>query len=299
MKVGVIGAGYWGKKHVDEYTQMGSEVVVSDLVEGNLKACAEKFGAQTTKNHMDILNDKTIEAVSICTPNSTHYALCAEAIKAGKHVMLEKPMTLEYKSAVGLVKMAEKAGSVLAVGHLYRFNNAVLKLKDMVAAGDFGDVRMVKTVWTNMEPVFPDRDILFDLAIHPFDIVNFIFGRSPENTFCLARGFRQGHEEAAFISGALGRAMINFELSWVTPDKVRDLVLVGADRTAFVKLVAQKMVVRGNETGKDADIEIAESNTIRKELENFLGCVDGGGQPVSSGRVGAEIVRVIEGIKRM
>jgi UDP-N-acetylglucosamine 3-dehydrogenase len=299
MKVGVIGAGYWGKKHVDEYTQIGAEVVVSDIADENLEYCKEKFGSKTVRDFRELLSDKTILAVSICTPNETHYDMCKECLIAGKHVFLEKPMTLESEKANELVEMARKENLILSVGHLYRFNSVVRKLKEMVDSKEFGDIFAVKMLWTNMEPVFPDRDILFDLSIHPFDIIHYVFGKSPENAFCLARGFRQQHEEVAFVNSMLGDIMVNFELSWVTPEKIRDLVLIGSRKTAFVKLVMQKMKIRDNKTLVDQEVNIEESNTIRAELEDFLNCIETGRKPIANGNVGAEIIKTVENIKKM
>ena len=299
MKVGVIGAGYWGKKHVEEYAQIGVGVIASDLLDENLKICKDKFSVKTTENHQDILSDNEIMAVSICTPNNTHYELCRECMKAGKHVFLEKPMTLDYKKALELVALAKEKGLVLAVGHLYRFNNAVRKLKEMVDAGGFGEVYSVKMVWTNLEPVFPDRGILFDLAIHPLDIINYVFGKSPDKAYCMARGFRQKNEEVAFVNGSLGKKLINLELSWITPNKVRDLVLVGSQKTAFVRLVEQKMTIRDNETGDDDEVGIEESNTIRSELEDFLDCIKNKKEPVANGMVGAQIIKDVENMKKV
>jgi len=299
MKVGVIGAGYWGKKHVDEYTQIGVDVTVSDLVDENLEICRKKYGARPLKDYKEMLSDKSIEAVSICTPNKTHYDVCKQCLEAGKNVLLEKPMTLEYSKSKELAEIASDKGLVLAVGHLYRFNNAVRKLKGLVEAGTFGDIYAVKMIWTNLEPVFPDRSIMLDLAIHPFDIIHYIFGKAPDNAFCLAGGFRQENEEMAFINSVVGSIMINFELSWITPDKIRDLVLVGSEKTAFVKLVAQKIRVRDNKTLEDNEVDVEESNTIRSELEDFLECIKTGRKPVADAEIGAEIVGIVEKMKRM
>ncbi|RLI98055.1 MAG: hypothetical protein DRO99_01710 [Candidatus Aenigmatarchaeota archaeon] len=299
MNVGVIGAGYWGKKHADEYTQTGASVTVSDLIDSNLKECKERFNCKTTRDYNDILSDDNIKGVSICTPNKTHYDICKECLHAGKNVLVEKPMTLDYDKARELIEIAKSRGLVLAVGHLYRFNNAVRKVKELVDGGELGDILAVKMSWTYLEPIFKDRDILFDLAIHPLDILHFIFGRLPDNMSALARGFRQENEEIAFVNGTLGSTVVHFDLSWLTPEKARDMLIVGSNKTVFVKLVMQKVKLRDNNTLEDREIEISESNTIREELEDFMGCIEDKREPIARADIGADVVRAVQNIRKL
>jgi UDP-N-acetylglucosamine 3-dehydrogenase len=296
MKVGVIGAGYWGKKHVAEYLAIpGTEVVVSDLLPENRKACEEKFKVKTVADYHEILKDRKILAVSICTPNETHYEICKEALKKGKHVLLEKPMTLSSKEAVKLVSLAEKKGRLLAVGHIFRFNNGVAKAREMVATGDLGEVYLVELTWTNLEPIFPGRDILFDLAPHPFDIVNNVFGRNPDWVFCIGSTCRkEAGEEAAFVHAKIGKTLVNLNLSWVTPKKVRRLAIVGSKKSIFVDCLSQQIEEYDVATKAAVAVPIVANNTIGDELSQFLSCIEKGTISASDGKLGAQIVSVIE-----
>ena len=126
--VGVIGVGYWGRKIVDEYSKVEevSLVGVSDLDEKNLQFCAERYGVKNGfTDYKKLLAMKDLHAVNICTPNQMHYRITKEALEAGKHVLVEKPITLNSKEGKELVELAQKKKLVLSVGHIFRFNNAL------------------------------------------------------------------------------------------------------------------------------------------------------------------------------
>jgi predicted dehydrogenase len=294
--VGVIGAGYWGKKHVDEYTNLGVKLIVSDLVDDNLMFVKKKFGADTTKDYNDILDDDSVKAVSICTPNHTHYKIAKQCLENGKNILLEKPMTLNHRDAVDLVRIAKREGRVLTVGHIFRFNNALDEIKRLLAKKWLGDdIYIVRLSWTNLERIW-ERDIIFDLAPHPFDIINYLFGRNPEIVSSIGQPFRkQSGEEAAFINAKLGKTLVSLELSWLTPEKIRRLVIVGSDKTAFVECVKQQIRIYDYETEGETKLTIEPNNTLQDELRHFLECVKTNkGKSINDGEIGAEIIKVLE-----
>jgi UDP-N-acetylglucosamine 3-dehydrogenase len=295
-KVAVIGAGYWGKKHVGEYLAIqGTEVVVADISADNRKACEEKFKVRTVPDYAQVLSDKSIIAVSICTPNETHYEICKEALEAGKHVLLEKPMTLVSGQARELADMAEKKRLVLSVGHIFRFNNAIVKARELVKSGELGEIYLAQLSWTNLEPIFEGRDILFDLAPHPFDIINNVLGASPDWVFSIGNTCRKKEgEEAAFVHGKVGKTLVSIDVSWVTPKKVRRLSLIGSKKSIFVDCLSQQMEEYDCATKAFRNLEMIANNTIGDELSHFLSCVASGQRSVSDARIGAEIVSTIE-----
>ena len=127
MKVAVIGVGYWGLKHVDEYIQLGHNVTICDKSKENIDNCKDKFDTIEAKNLETILNDKEITCVSICTPNETHFEIASKCLKSKKHVFLEKPIATNLKDAEKLIEISENNNLILQLGHLYRFNNSILK----------------------------------------------------------------------------------------------------------------------------------------------------------------------------
>jgi predicted dehydrogenase len=295
-KVGVIGVGYWGKKHVEEYTALGTDVTAVDLNEDNLKFCDEKYGVRTTKDYSDVLSDDKIEAISICTPNEMHYKIAKDCLSAEKNVLVEKPLAMTIEQGRELIDLAKDNSSTLAVGHIFRFNNVINKVKEMIENYELGEIRIIKFKWANVEPLFEDRDVIFDLAPHPFDIINYLFKRNPDEVSCIGNAYRRSRNkgvEAVFINCMLREVLINIELSWLTPPKTRSLVVVGSNKSVLVNCTAQTIkVVEGD---KYYDLEIIPNNTIRTELQSFLSCIaDKTKQNVSDGEVGLDIVKMIE-----
>ena len=295
MKVGVIGVGYWGKKHVEEYSNISSEVTVSDLVEENLKICKEKFGVKTTRDYKDILNDPEIKAVSICTPNHTHFKIAKDCLLANKNVLVEKPMVLSSKEAGELIKIGRGNKLVLTVGHLFRFNNALRKVKEMLRGNELGRIYSVSLKWNNLEPIFSDRDILFDLAVHPLDIILYLFERSPDRVFCNGSGFRQKNNEISIINYHIGEIFVNIEVSWIKPIKERILTIVGSEKTLLVDCISQRVDVITNSDRSVKTLDIYPSNTLREELESFLKSIqEENVNGTVSAEIGREVIRLIE-----
>ncbi len=294
LNVGVIGAGYWGKKHVEEYARIGADVFVADLSDENLKLCRERFGAKTTKNYMDVLADDKVRFVSVCTPNDSHYPLCKEALEAGKHVLVEKPLCKTVEEGRDLIKTALRNEVALVVGHVFRFNCAVNKIRDMLKRKEFGEIFMAKLKWTNLEPVFHDRDVIFDLAPHPFDLVDYLFGKTPDEISCIGNSFRQKKVlEAAFINARIEDVLVSIELSWITPKKERSLVLVGSKKSAFVDLGQQKITLYDNATNVFSELDIVANNTIQDELLGFIHSAQNKTESIADAEVGLKSIQMI------
>jgi len=303
LKVGVIGAGYWGKKHVDEYSALGCEIFVSDLSENNLEFCRLNYNVKTTDNYFDILKNEEIKTVSICTPNSTHHKIAIEALEHGKNILLEKPIDISSKESDKIIKLAQEKNLVLLIGHIFRFNNAITKIKEIIQSKSLGKIFNVNLLWNNLEPIFKDRDILFDLGIHPLDILDNIFSKTPKNIYCIGEGFRQNNAEFAIINYHIENDLnekdifVNIELSWLNPIKNRKMIIIGSEKTAIIECVQQKIQLINNQSGVIESINISPNNTIRDELEYFLNLSYGKIKKNSNaphGEIGKKIIKIIE-----
>lgn len=264
VSVAVIGVGYRGKKHVEVYVALGADVTVADLNEENLKFCAEEYPVETTKDYRDILTNKKIKPVSICTPNETRYNIAKDRLESGKNVLVEKPLAMTIEHGEELIDLAKDNSSTLAVGHIFRFNNAIDKVKDMIESYELGEIRLVKLKWTNVKPFFGDRNVIFDLAPHPFDIINYPLKRNPDEVSCIGNACRRSESKgvkAVFINCMLGEGIRNIELSWLTPPKMRELVVVGSNKSVLVNCTAP--IVKVVENGKSYNLEIIPNNTIK------------------------------------
>jgi UDP-N-acetylglucosamine 3-dehydrogenase len=301
FNVGVVGTGYWGRKIVDELSNIQNVSIeaISDLNDENLKFCVERFKVKRTfKDFHELLAMPEIKAVIVATSNETHYQICKEALDAGKHVLVEKPMTLDSKKGWELVRLAEKKNLVLSVGHIFRFNNAIAEVKRLVKQRFLGKMFLMEFNWTNLEKPFTDRDVVFDLAPHMFDMMNFITDAWPVEISAVGASHRTNVLETAYIhakfsDGLLADAM----LSWVIPKKTRQLSLIGESRSMFVDAVGQEITVF--ESGYTYKLGVDRNNTIRDELLHFIDSV---GNPLvetrNSGTVGVRTIELIEAAKK-
>lgn len=296
--VAVLGVGYWGKKIVDEYTNIPGVKVkaVSDQVDANLDFCRDRYGVTNLyRDYREVLQDEEIVAVNVCLPNKVHYQACKDALEAGKHVLVEKPITLTSQEGKELVEMASEKNLTLSVGHIYRFNNALLEMRRLMSQRFFGRPYLMNFVWMNLEQAFPDRDVIVDLAPHFFDMVNFIFDAWPQRISCTGKPYRRKElEEAAYISCEMpSGVMAHATLSWLAPRKVRQIEIIGENRSALIDAVAQDVTIY--ESGYTYKLGIERNNTIRTELVHFLQSIgDPFAETRNSGVIGVKTVEMIE-----
>ncbi|MBC8250033.1 MAG: Gfo/Idh/MocA family oxidoreductase [Candidatus Nitrosopelagicus sp.] len=275
MKVAIIGIGYWGKKHVEEYNQLGHDIIICDNDEKNVSECKEKFPFVNVKTLEQLLGDTEIKAVSICTPNETHFQIAKKCLESNKHVFLEKPISTNLENADSLRKLSENNNLVLQIGHLYRFNNSIKKAKEILSDISFGDVHSVYFSWTNFEQIFQNRGVILDLGIHPIDIIDYIFGGNSKNIKCRGWGIRQDNPEFAIINYQLHTTdnriiFVNIELSWINPIKKREMIVLSNDNTLKVQCVEQTLTLINNLSKNQDEITITPNNTIQDELHFFI-----------------------------
>lgn len=300
--VAVLGVGYWGKKIVDEYHNIPGVKVkaVSDQLDKNLEFCRDRYGVKNLyHDYKEVLEDDDIVALNICLPNSLHFPACKDALEAGKHVLVEKPISLDSREGKQLVDLAEEMNLTLSVGHIYRFNNAMNEVRRLIKQNFFGRVFTMHLTWMNLEPAYPDRDVIVDLAPHTFDITNYLFDAWPTKISCTGRAYRRKEmEEMAFISSEMpSGAIAHATLSWLAPRKVRQVEVIGENRSALIDAVTQEVVVY--ESGYTYKLGVERNNTIQTELVHFLQSI---GDPLTetrnSGVIGVRTVEMIEAAKR-
>jgi len=309
VNVGVIGAGYWGKKVISEYLALAKEdpkvslLRVCDVQEQNLRCCSEVFQIpkeQLLSSYKELLDSDNLDAVHICTPNETHYEICKEALMAGKHVLLEKPMTLSSQQAFELMNLAKKEELVLQVGYIFRFNNALREVRKLIRDNFFGDLYYLRLQWTTLMLPTPKRDIIFDLGPHPVDIINFLLETWPSKVTCKARAYtRQILPETAYATVELDRMiMANIELSWLQPGKERRVDLIGAKRCATIDCLNQNVDVFQNHGRNSFRIDVQRNNTILTEVKHFIDRISEDVKSVNSGLVGPMNVLVLENFRK-
>jgi predicted dehydrogenase len=309
IRIGVIGLGYWGTKVVGEYLdlsrrEVGVELVkVCDMNPDVLRSCAIKFQIpedRLSNNPAEIMESSEIDAIHIATPNPTHFPLCKEALQRGKHVLVEKPMALTSRDAFRLARLAEEENLILQVGHIFRFNNALRKAKQLIGSGVIGEIFYCDISWAIYQP-FPDRGIIFDLAAHPVDILNFLLDEWPISVDVLGSNFvnkEKDNEDTAFAfaefpDGVLARLF----MTWVQHgQKTRTVTVVGSKGTLVVDALNQKIVSYGTDD-RPEDIIVEVNNTIGDMVSHFGHCIESGQASANSALVGALVVRSLEAMK--
>ncbi|MFH1850494.1 MAG: Gfo/Idh/MocA family oxidoreductase [archaeon] len=278
VKIGVIGAGMWGKNHVR--TLSGLDCNLAGLADINPAAekMAAEFGISYHRDYRDML--KEVDAVTVAVPTDLHYGIVKECLRQKKHVMVEKPITLESEKARELVSIAKNANLILSVGYLYRFNASVVKLKELLK--DAGRIQYITGRYIHsMKPPRKDSGAIFNLGIHLVDILNFILEERPVRVFskkinCVARE----REDSAVILLDYGEYFANLEVSCCHPLKRRDMWIIAEKQKIYADFFEQTVTVhpirvRENDVVRDKEtkIAIAQNEPLREELKHFCNCV--------------------------
>jgi len=296
MKIGVIGIGRWGMKVAREYIALMNEGVIDSVILCDTDSSRLKpfVDVAVTCNQLDNIIRKA-DGIHICTPNFTHYKIAKKALESEVHVLIEKPMTTDHNQAYELVEIATAEDLILQVGHIYRFANAIRKIKELYENNYFGDVYYFNLTWTHLMPYMEGVDILWDLLPHPLDILNFITRKWPVEFVGVGRAFRRGglNEVTTLQAVYADGTFANIHLSWLSPIRRRLLEIVGSKRTALVECVKQEIRIY-EENNKEELLKVEVNNTIRDEVLNFIRAIETGKNNFNSSIVGARCVERIE-----
>jgi UDP-N-acetylglucosamine 3-dehydrogenase len=307
MGIAVIGAGYWGRKIIRELLEIGKatgQLELHSVVDNSptsLALCQQEFGTgiDYRLDYQELLEDPSVAGVHICTPNATHFDIASRFLRAGKNVLVEKPLTLKTEESYELVRLAAEKKCVLSVGHIHRFNNGVRELRRVIAEGLIGEPYYVDFRWTGFMNPQLQREVITDLAPNPFDICNYALDAWPDQITCKGRGYRtRQNEEVAFITAEYRSGLIaQIEVSWLDRDKRRDVTIVGSNGMVYLDCLSQKLLVE-DANGK-REIPVIPSNTIASEIIHFTDCIRSNRDSSSyanhsDGMLGAHVVSMLE-----
>jgi predicted dehydrogenase len=319
IRIGVVGYGYWGPNLVRNFAETpGAEVAaVADLDTNKLATVKRRFPAvHTTTNFNDLLADATIDAVAIATPVNTHYELAMAALKAGKHVWVEKPMTETYEQAQRLVEEAERRGKVLHVDHTFIYTGAVQKIAEIVRAGELGKVYYYDSIRINLGLFQRDVSVISDLAVHDFSILDHLFGEHPAAVTASGTNHFPGTpENLAYVTLYYDSGMIaHANVSWLAPVKVRQILIGGSKKmvtyddlqpsekvkiydkgVSFTDDPAKIQEMRvGYRTGDMWAPKLAGTEALSVEGEHFVDCISQKKRSLTDGHLGVRVVELIE-----
>ncbi len=300
ISVAVIGCGIWGFNHARVYSGLDNVqlVKVVDVDPARARAAAEAFNVVGSVDPIEAFVDDEVDAVSICTPTVTHAQLAKEAILAGKHVLVEKPMTARLCEARELMELAEREDVVLAVGLVEHFNPAVAETIRLVENGEVGQLLMAHAARLSRRPErLGDVGVVKDLAIHDVDIVTTVLGALPRSVFSVCGSLSHGFEDYTTIALIYDGAASGFvEANWLTPRKVRSLTVTGSEGVIRVEYLTQRVSVdRGDEItfSDNAYVE-----PLMLELHDFADAVLCGREPAVTGQSGYDALRICEAALR-
>jgi UDP-N-acetylglucosamine 3-dehydrogenase len=296
VNMAVVGCGFWGKNHARIYSELEKAdlIAVADLKEDAACALGERYGADYHGDPADLIKRDDIDAISICTPTVAHAKIALEAIEAGKHVLVEKPMTSTVAEAERLIAAAEKAGVKLTVGFIERFNPGVIEALRLVREGKIGDIILARAHRVSRYPLrISDVGVVKDLAIHDVDIVRQLFGADPETVYATAGNLVHSFEDYANIVLRFpGNRSAFIETNWLTPRKIRRLILTGSEGLITVEFITQEVTVEDDEGRYTPFLKPQEPLTL--ELESFVEAILEDKPPAISGEDGLKALRICE-----
>jgi len=296
VNVGVIGVGAMGYNHARVYYKLeeANLVAVSDVSERTLNKVAKKYDAKGFTDYEDLLKDSEIEVVSVCVPTTFHHDVVMEAIKHGKHVLVEKPIAFTLKEAEDMIAAAKEAGVILATGHVERFNPAVQKAKELIDNDVIGDIVSASAKRVGpFPPRIKDVGVTIDLAIHDLDVMNYLFDEDVIQVYGTMNSIL---EKCEFEDHA--EIMINFknestgilEVNWLTPYKRRQIEITGTDGIISVDYIEQSIDVYGKFA---QDIDIKHEEPLKEELRSFLNAVVNETEPEITGEDGLKALKMV------
>jgi predicted dehydrogenase len=309
--IAVVGAGYWGSKLAYEYQLFGRESdevalrAVVDTDKSRLDAIRAQLGEDgiTYSTRLNkILAREDIQAVHIAVPNTSHFDVGMRCLQAGKHALIEKPLCLTSRDAFKLARVAEEKGLVLQAGHIFRFSNAMAAAKKALLSGRLGELYYANLSWsTDMVPP-RDRDIIFDLAPHPVDIMNYLLDEWPIAVSVSGRSYvrnKPDSEEVAFVHVSYPKNVLaHVYLSWIQKGpKDRSVILIGSKATMRIEAVAQQASIY-NEKDPEIRIPVVKNNTIRDLQRHFVSCIRDRSETHNSALIGALVVHVLEAMQK-
>ena len=321
MNIAVVGYGYWGPNLVRNFSWLEATQVkyVCDIDEERLGKVKNLFPNVeiTTTNYQDILNDGNLAAVAIATPVSTHFQLAREALEAGKHVLIEKPMTDKVEDAQTLNDLARQKNLIIMVDHTFLYTGAVRKMKELVDANQIGDIYYFDSVRVNLGLFQNDVNVLWDLAPHDLSILRYIINKKPVSVGTIGVSHVKNNlENIAYLTIFYeDTTFAHIHVNWLSPIKVR-LILLGGSKKMIVyndlenteKIKVYDSGVNLNKNDRDAiyntlvqyrigDMyapKLDQSEALKTECQYFVDCLRQNEQPITNGEFGLEIVRMLE-----
>jgi len=317
-RVGIVGVGYWGSKHVRVLHGLDRvpSVAVIDTRPERLGPLLRSFPSVRGFTSLDAALPH-VDAVVVASPPTSHVPIALQAIAAGKHVLVEKPLATSVAGARTLVEAADRQGVVLMAGHTFEYNSAVWRLRELVETGELGQLYYIDSARLNLGLYQTDVNVVWDLAPHDVSIINLLMGRPPSSV--QAWGSRHAHrrfEDVAYLRMTYEDIGVSahVHVSWLDPCKVRRVTAVGSRKMAVYNDLATEERIRIHDKSVscpvgDADLTqppmsyrygditspyVAATEPLAVQDEHFVECIATGARSRTDGRSGLAVVQVLE-----
>lgn len=304
MKVGLIGAGGWGRNLARTLRELG---VLGGIAEVRVEAHDELRSLYPDvpiyPDHRALL-EAGLPAVAIATPAATHFALAREVLLAGKHAFVEKPLALRAAEAEELADLADREGRVLMVGHLLLYQPAVRWIEEFLHTGELGTICSLHQERLKLGTVRTVENVLWSFGVHDIAVILYLVGDSPDSIDVQGQAvLQEGVEDDVYLHLRFRSGLrAHLHVSWLWPEKRRRLTVVGSKGMLVYDEGTQTVTLHRKRIGEDLKPADAGEEAVFQgmaqpltlELEHFLTCVRDRRRPLSDGRSAVEVVRVLE-----
>jgi len=324
VQVGVVGFGYWGPKLVRNFSKAsGCEVVaIADRNPAQLQRIGEDHpGVGVTTDYRALLQDPGIDAIAVATPVSTHFHIARDALLAGKHVLVEKPLATTVKEAEILVELAARQDRLLMVDHTYLFTGAVEKMRELVQSGELGEVMYFDSTRINLGLFQHDVNVIWDLAPHDLSILLHVLDKKPVAVSALGAAHAgTDKENLAYITLTFDdNTLAHFHVNWLAPRKVRQIIIGGEKKMLVFDDMESNEKIKVYDKGitiEQGDREavyqslvhyrvgdmwaprLDPTEALSKECHYFSECIRRHEKPFNDGEKGLQVVRILEAATR-
>ena len=327
IRVALLGFGYWGPNLARNFHSMSQyELIgIADLDAHRREVASRKYpAALVTANASELIESKSIDLVAVATPVSSHYELALAALTAGKHVFVEKPVSASVSETQHLVDEAHARSLVLMVDYTYLFSAPVLKIKELIRSGALGDIYYYDSIRVNLGIFQRDVDVIWDLAVHDFAIMDFLFEKSPSQVSAI--GFQHVQKQnpnMAFISllyssGLVGHVNVN----WLAPVKIRQTLIGGSKQMVVyddlepsekIKIYDHGIDIRdagqaendslyellaGYRKGDITSPNLDATEALHKELSHLALCIKNRRSPINDGSMGVRVAGLVSAVQQ-
>lgn len=323
LKVGVVGYGYWGPNLVRNFSEVENAEVkyICDSQQEQLDRHKHRYRYVTfTRNYQDLLDDKDLDAVVITTPVETHFKLAKQALLAGKHVLVSKPMCRSSEQCAELIAIAEERKLVLMVDHTFVYHGPVRLMKQLIDAGELGEMLYFSSTRVNLGLFQQDVNVVWDLAVHDLSIMDYLVGRTPSSVHAIGRSHTDTNiEDIAFVTLEFEDNFIaHFHTSWLSPVKIREMLIGGTkkmmvfdDHKPIDKVAVYDKGIELLNSPPTSDIDRYRAliqyrsgdmrapvynmtEALKTETLHFIDCVQNKKTPITDGYAGLRVVKVLE-----